>query len=150
MPSTDSTLPAKLAADPSVQPVLARRRAGEVASPPAVIGAAWLRELCLAAGVDDAAAVSLDHTDLAGEREHVLTSLSTSDATRRLSRARPRSARVAQRTDPDRLDRARPPPKPSRNCATPPAPEPACPHHAHLVPARIFDQQIRKLNHLSA
>ena len=63
-------LPAKLAAHPSVQAVLARRRAGDVASPPSVIDAAWLRELCLAAGADDAAAVSLDHPSLAGEREH--------------------------------------------------------------------------------
>lgn len=38
----------------------------------AVIDAGWLRELCLAAGADDAAAVSLDHADLASEREHVL------------------------------------------------------------------------------
>jgi epoxyqueuosine reductase len=65
-------LPAKLAAHPSVRAVLARRRAGDVVSPPAVIDAAWLRELCLAAGADDAAAVSLDHPDLAGEREYAL------------------------------------------------------------------------------
>ncbi|MGY0063598.1 4Fe-4S binding protein [Streptomyces sp. LZ34] len=71
----DSELPAKLAAHPSVHAVLARRRAGDVASPPAVIDAAWLRELCLAAGADDAAAVSLDHPDLAGEREHALAAL---------------------------------------------------------------------------
>src|ERR1044072_8092698 len=68
-------LPGKLAAHPSVQAVLARRRAGDVASPPAVIDADWLRELCLAAGADDAAAVSLDHPDLAGEREHALAAL---------------------------------------------------------------------------
>jgi ferredoxin len=68
-------LAAKLAAHPSVQAVLARRRAGEVAKPPAVIDADWLRELCLAAGADDAAAVDLDHPDLAGEREHVLAAL---------------------------------------------------------------------------
>ena len=68
----DPELPAKLAAHPSVQAVLARRRAGEEANPPTVIDAAWLRELCLAAGADDAAAVSLDHPDLADEREHAL------------------------------------------------------------------------------
>src|SRR3954462_513580 len=73
--SDEPRLPAKLAAHPSVQVVLARRRAGEAASPAAVIDAAWLRELCLAAGADDAAAVSVDHPDLAGEREHVLAAL---------------------------------------------------------------------------
>ena len=36
----------------------ARRRAGDAAGPPAVIDAAWLRELCVAAGADDAAAVA--------------------------------------------------------------------------------------------
>jgi epoxyqueuosine reductase len=40
-----------------------------------VIAAAWLRELCRTAGADDAASVSLDHPDLAGEREHVLAAL---------------------------------------------------------------------------
>ncbi|MFG2026572.1 hypothetical protein [Streptomyces sp. NPDC048825] len=54
--SADPRLPAKLAGHPSVQAVLARRAAGGVASPPAVIDAAWLRELCLTAGADDAAA----------------------------------------------------------------------------------------------
>ena len=68
-------LPANLAAHPSVQAVLARRRTGDAARPPAVIDAAWLRELCLAAGADDAAAVSLDHPDLAGEREHARSAL---------------------------------------------------------------------------
>ena len=68
-------LPAKLAAHPSVQAVLARRRAGGEANPPAAIDAAWLRELCLAAGADDAAVVSLDHPDLVGEREHALAAL---------------------------------------------------------------------------
>src|SRR5206468_5513158 len=72
---SDSGLPAKLAAHPSVQAVLAWRRAGDAAGPSAVIDAAWLRELCLAAGADDAAAVSLDHPDLAGEREHVQSAL---------------------------------------------------------------------------
>ncbi|MET8846342.1 4Fe-4S binding protein [Amycolatopsis sp. NPDC004625] len=66
-------LPLKLAAHPSVQAVLARDRAA--AKPSKVLDAAWLRELCLAAGADDAAAVSLDHPDLAGEREYVLGAL---------------------------------------------------------------------------
>ncbi|MFE7841505.1 hypothetical protein ACFU53_37265 [Streptomyces sp. NPDC057474] len=58
---THPRLPAKLAAHPSVQAVLARRRTGGIARPSAVIDAEWLRELCLAAGADDAASVSLDH-----------------------------------------------------------------------------------------
>ncbi|WP_201780079.1 hypothetical protein [Lentzea aerocolonigenes] len=66
-----SALPAKLTAHPSVQAVLARPRT----TPPTVIDATWLRDLCLAAGADDAAVVSLDHPDLAGEREHALTAL---------------------------------------------------------------------------
>ncbi|MFC3893850.1 4Fe-4S binding protein [Lentzea rhizosphaerae] len=66
-----SALPAKLTTHPSVQAVLARPRT----TPPTVIDAAWLRDLCLAAGADDAAVVSLDHPDLAGEREHALTAL---------------------------------------------------------------------------
>ncbi|CAM5703846.1 Ferredoxin OS=Streptomyces violarus OX=67380 GN=FHS41_001791 PE=4 SV=1 [Streptomyces violarus] len=73
--SAELRLPAKLAAHPSVRALLARRAAGDVARPPAVIDAAWLRELCLAAGADDAAAVSLDHPDLAGEREHAQSAL---------------------------------------------------------------------------
>ncbi|MGN5381835.1 hypothetical protein ACQ4WX_46360 [Streptomyces lasalocidi] len=40
-----------------------------------MIDADWLRALCLEAGADDAAAVSLDHPDLAGERDHVLAAL---------------------------------------------------------------------------
>jgi Fe-S-cluster-containing hydrogenase component 2 len=40
-----------------------------------VIDAEWLRRICLEAGADDAAAVPLDHADLAGEREHVLKAL---------------------------------------------------------------------------
>jgi epoxyqueuosine reductase len=48
--SADLRLPGKPAGHPSVQAVLARRAAGDVASPPAVIDAAWLREPCLAAG----------------------------------------------------------------------------------------------------
>lgn len=72
---TPPRLPAKPAAHPSVRAVLARRRTGGIARPSAVIDADWLRELCLAAGADDAAPVSLDHPDLAGEREHVQSAL---------------------------------------------------------------------------
>lgn len=68
-------LPAKLAAHPSVRAVLAARSSGDRPTPPPVIDAAWLRALCLEAGADDAAAVSLDHPGLTGEREHVLTAL---------------------------------------------------------------------------
>jgi epoxyqueuosine reductase len=60
MTRPEAELPAKLTAHPSVQAVLARRRSGDATSPPAVIDAAWLRELCRTAGADDAA-VSLDH-----------------------------------------------------------------------------------------
>ncbi|MFI0168152.1 (4Fe-4S)-binding protein [Streptomyces sp. NPDC017095] len=68
-------LPAKLAGHPSVQAVLARRASGTADQSSPVIDAEWLRRLCLDAGADDAAAVSLDHPDLAGEREHVLAAL---------------------------------------------------------------------------
>ncbi|MFI5614032.1 4Fe-4S binding protein [Amycolatopsis sp. NPDC051903] len=64
-------LPRKLAAHPSVRAVLERG----VPARPGAIDAAWLRELALAAGADDVAAVSLDHPDLAGERPHVLSAL---------------------------------------------------------------------------
>lgn len=67
-------LPTKLAEHPSVRAVLARRENGDERPPP-VIDARWLRELCLAAGADDVAAVSLDHPDLAGERPHALAAL---------------------------------------------------------------------------
>lgn len=40
-----------------------------------VIDASWLRQVALAAGADDVAAVSLDHPDLAGERPHVEAAL---------------------------------------------------------------------------
>lgn len=68
-----TSLPSRLADHPSVRAVLSRR-AAEPARP-AVIDAEWLRRLCLEAGADDAAAVPLDHPDLAGERDHVLTAL---------------------------------------------------------------------------
>ncbi|SDY41999.1 4Fe-4S binding domain-containing protein [Amycolatopsis xylanica] len=65
------TLPKKLADHPSVRAVQAK----PAEKPSPVIDAAWLRELCLAAGADDAAAVPLDHPDLASERPHVLGAL---------------------------------------------------------------------------
>ncbi|MFD0274008.1 4Fe-4S binding protein [Kitasatospora sp. NPDC127111] len=71
----ESKLPRKLAEHPSVRAVLAARAEGRAADRPGVIDAAWLRELCLRAGADDAAAVSLEHPDLVGEREHVLGAL---------------------------------------------------------------------------
>ncbi|CRK61401.1 Iron-sulfur cluster-binding protein [Alloactinosynnema sp. L-07] len=64
-------MPDKVSRHPSVRAVLDRPRV----EPPGPIDAAWLRELCLAAGADDVAAVSLDHPDLAGERPHVLAAL---------------------------------------------------------------------------
>lgn len=66
-----SELPRKLAAHPSVRAVLERG----VPARPGRIDAAWLREVALAAGADDVAAVSLEHPDLAGERPHVLSAL---------------------------------------------------------------------------
>ncbi|MEW2504755.1 4Fe-4S binding protein [Amycolatopsis sp. CA-161197] len=64
-------LPRKLAAHPSVRAVLERGTPPK----PGPIDAAWLRELALAAGADDVAAVSLEHADLAGERPHALAAL---------------------------------------------------------------------------
>ncbi|HEY1972052.1 MAG TPA: (4Fe-4S)-binding protein [Pseudonocardia sp.] len=66
-------LPAKLAAHPTARAV-ARRMAAQPAGP-GVIDAQWLRRLCLDARVDDVAAVSLDHPDLAGERPHAQAAL---------------------------------------------------------------------------
>ncbi|WP_435156134.1 4Fe-4S binding protein [Amycolatopsis sacchari] len=63
-------LPSRLAAHPSVRAVQGRDK-----PEPGPIDAAWLREICLAAGADDVAAVSLDHPDLAGERKYVLEAL---------------------------------------------------------------------------
>lgn len=68
-------LPAKLAEHPSVRAVLARQETEGARTPPPVIDADWLRELCLRVGADDAAAVSLDHPDLAGEVEYARTAL---------------------------------------------------------------------------
>jgi ferredoxin len=72
--SQPTPLPKRLAEHRSVRAVLARR-AEHPQQPPTVIDAAWLREVCLAAGADDAAAVALEHPDLAGERAPVLNAL---------------------------------------------------------------------------
>jgi Fe-S-cluster-containing hydrogenase component 2 len=66
-------LPARLARHRSVQEFLARRE--PTPAKPEVIDAGWLREVCLSAGADDVAAVSLDHPDLAGEGPHVRAAL---------------------------------------------------------------------------
>jgi epoxyqueuosine reductase len=42
---------------------------------PGVLDAAWLREICLAAGADDVAFASVDNPDLASEVEHVAAAL---------------------------------------------------------------------------
>ncbi|MCI2424187.1 4Fe-4S binding protein [Saccharopolyspora sp. K220] len=73
MTSENDRLPSKLAQHPSVRAVLSRRE--NRPAKPAVIDAEWLRKVCLDAGADDAAAVSLDHPDLTREREPVLTAL---------------------------------------------------------------------------
>lgn len=61
----------KLEAHPSVQAVRARGKAAA----PGRLGAEEVRRLALEAGADDAAAVSLDHPDLAGERPYILAAL---------------------------------------------------------------------------
>ncbi|MGP4015968.1 4Fe-4S binding protein [Saccharopolyspora sp. 5N708] len=73
MASENSAVPRKLAQHPSVRAVLSRQ--ADRPAKPAVIDAQWLRQVCLDAGADDAAAVSLDHPDLASEREPVHTAL---------------------------------------------------------------------------
>ncbi|WHT17314.1 4Fe-4S binding protein [Crossiella sp. CA-258035] len=67
-------LPARLAGHPSVRAVR-ERQAATGPREPRVIDAAWLRELCLAAGADDMGVVPLDHPDLTGEREPALHAL---------------------------------------------------------------------------
>ena len=56
-------------------PSIAAVRARPAPAGPERLTAAAVRELALAAGADDAAAVSLDHPDLAEEKEHVLRAL---------------------------------------------------------------------------
>lgn len=60
-------IPARLENHPSVRAVRDNPPDSAAGQP---IDARWLRQLCLDAGADDIAAVSLDHPDLAGEREH--------------------------------------------------------------------------------
>ncbi len=62
---------ARLAEHPSVKAVRARAQR-EVAEP---LSAAELRQLALEVGADDAAAISLDHPDLAEERPYVLAAM---------------------------------------------------------------------------
>ena len=63
-------LPQRLADHPTVRAVRERKAVG-TSTPPAVLDAAWLRELCLEAGADDVAFASVDNPALASEREHV-------------------------------------------------------------------------------
>ncbi|QNI06959.1 (4Fe-4S)-binding protein [Mycobacterium kubicae] len=63
-------IPARLAQHPTVRKVRSRSTPR-----PGVPDAAWLRELCLAAGADDVAFASIDNPDLASEREHVEAAL---------------------------------------------------------------------------
>jgi hypothetical protein len=62
-------LPAKLANHPSVRAALARPEKSPCRRRPTRAGCA---SCCLSSGIGDAAAVSLGHPDLPGEREHVL------------------------------------------------------------------------------
>jgi ferredoxin len=61
---------ARLANHPTV-----RKMMGQRSEPPGVIGADWLRGICLAAGADDVAFASVDNPDLASEREYVDSAL---------------------------------------------------------------------------
>src|SRR6201996_7891600 len=63
-------IPARLAEHPTVRKVRAHASAK-----PGVLDADWLREICLAAGVDDVAFASVDNPDLASEVEHVQAAL---------------------------------------------------------------------------
>ena len=58
--------PPRLADHPTVRKVLSRK-----SEKPGVIDADWLRQVCFDAGADDVAFASVDHPDLAGEREYV-------------------------------------------------------------------------------
>jgi Fe-S-cluster-containing hydrogenase component 2 len=62
---------AKLDAHPNVIEVRRRAAAGELPAPPAVLDAAWLRELCLRAGADDVGFVEVERAELADERPHL-------------------------------------------------------------------------------
>lgn len=56
-------------------PTVRKVRARPSERPPAVVDADWLRDVCLAAGADDVAFASVEHPDLASEREHVDSAL---------------------------------------------------------------------------
>jgi ferredoxin len=66
--------PPRLDDHPTVRAVRARA-AGEPAAAPGPLTVAQLREMALAAGADDAGAVSLDHPEVAEEVPHVLKAL---------------------------------------------------------------------------
>jgi len=59
-------IPARLAEHPTVRKVRSR-----TVERPGVIDADWLRKVCLDAGADDVAFASVEHPELASEREHV-------------------------------------------------------------------------------
>src|SRR5690349_1165 len=59
-------IPARLADHPTVRKVRSRTRVR-----PGTLDAAWLRQLCIDAGVDDVAFASVENPELAGERDHV-------------------------------------------------------------------------------
>jgi ferredoxin len=72
LPERTRSVSAKLAGHPTVEAV--RARAAKAATAPKVadvIDVGWLRRLCLDAGADDVAAVSLEHPDLADEVPYV-------------------------------------------------------------------------------
>ena len=62
--------PGRLAEHPTVLKVRSRKR-----HKPGVLDADWLREICLAADIDDVAFASVDNPDLASEVEHVEAAL---------------------------------------------------------------------------
>jgi hypothetical protein len=68
-------LPGRLAQHPTVRKVQSRRT-----QKPGVLDADWLREICLAAGVDDVAFASVDNPDLASEVEHVEAALPATES----------------------------------------------------------------------
>ena len=47
---------------------------------PGILDADWLREICLAAGIDDVAFASVDNPDLASEVEHVEAALPATES----------------------------------------------------------------------
>src|SRR5262245_33063160 len=63
---TIENIPARLVDHPTVRRVRSRKT-----EKPGVIDADWLRQVCLDAGADDVAFASVEHPDLASEREYV-------------------------------------------------------------------------------